>query len=264
MIGWKLFYCGQNWMCLLTVSVCQDGLPARQHGPPEGEAPVVVDGVICLSQQYEVRHGGVHSHAGQAREDDPLVEEVLTAPVQVVTGHQEQAVRVLRQEVLYAVKEELAADLLALVPVLDPVDVVRPPDVETETWSVTSLCMAVTDSPHKGCLPARLGLEPPQILLDSLHHVGPQQGEEHLPHLADVLHHQLRVEPLEHHVGLVGRVGQELPRGDLGPLIACRTQAVRAVGTDTGLQWKVLTELTSLLHLTSLQSMEGAGNDDKN
>ena len=137
MIGWKLFYCGQNWMCLLTVSVCQDGLPARQHGPPEGEAAVVVDGVICLSQQYEVRHGGVHSHAGQAREDDPLVEEVLTAPVQVVTGHQEQAVRVLRQEVLYAVKEELAADLLALVPVLDPVDVVRPPDVETETWSVS-------------------------------------------------------------------------------------------------------------------------------
>ena len=121
---------------------------------------------------------------------------------------------------------------------------------------MTSLCMAVTDSPHKGCLPARLGLEPPQILLDSLHHVGPQQGEEHLPHLADVLHHQLRVAArdaiFEHHVGLVGRVGQELPGGDLGPLVTCRTQAVRAVGTDTGLQWKVLTELTSLLPLTSL------------
>ena len=137
MIGWKLLYGRQYWMCPLTVALRQDGLAPGQHRPPEGEAPVVVDGVICLSQQYEVRHGGVHSHAGQAREDDPLVEEVLTAPVQVVTGHQEQAVRVLRQEVLYAVKEELAADFLALVPVLDPVDVVRPPDVETETWSVS-------------------------------------------------------------------------------------------------------------------------------
>lgn len=44
------------------------------------------------------------------------------------------------------------------------------------------------------------------------------------------------MEPLEHHVRLVGRVGQEVPGGDLGPLPADGADTVSAESADTGLQ----------------------------
>ena len=132
MIGWKLLYGRQYRMCPLTVALRQDGLAPGQHRPPEGEAPVVVDGVVGLGHQDEVPHHGLHGAAGQLGEDQPGVFEVLPAPVQVVTGHQEQAAGVLRQEVLDGLEEEVLADLLALVAVLDPVDVVGPSHVDTE------------------------------------------------------------------------------------------------------------------------------------
>ena len=72
-------------------------------------------------------------------------------------------------------------------------------------------------------------------MLDSLHHVRSEQRSEHSSHLLDVLQDQVGVEPLEHHVRLVGGVGQEGPGGDLGPLGADWTDTVSAVGADTGL-----------------------------
>ena len=93
-------------------------------------------------------------------------------------------------------------------------------------------------SPHECCLLAPLGLETSQVLLDTGDHVGSEEGEQHLPHLLDVLQDQVGVEPLEHDVGLVGGVGQELPGGDLGPLVTDWTYAVSAEGTDTGLEYK--------------------------
>ena len=73
-------------------------------------------------------------------------------------------------------------------------------------------------------------------MLDSLHHVRSEQRSEDSSHLLDVLQDQVGVEPLEHHVGLVARVGQEGPGGDLGPLRTDGADTVSAVSADTGLQ----------------------------
>ena len=68
-----------------------------QHGAPEGEAAVVVDGVVGLGEEGEVQHGG-----REGWEEDPLVGEMLLASGNVVTGHQEHRPRVLSEELLDA------------------------------------------------------------------------------------------------------------------------------------------------------------------
>ena len=86
-----------------------------------------------------------------------------------------------------------------------------------------------------------------EILLNSLYHIWSKQRPQHLSHLLYVLQDQVGVEPLEHHVRLVARVGQEVPGGDLGPLGADWTDTVGTVSADTGLIQQ--TAITSLLLL---------------
>lgn len=81
--------------------------PTRQDGAPEGEAAVVVDGVVGLGEEGEVHHGGGEGGGGEVREEDPLVYEMVLAPVNVVTSHQEHGPRVLSQELLDAKYEKL-------------------------------------------------------------------------------------------------------------------------------------------------------------
>ena len=132
MIGWKLLYGGQDRMYPLTVAICNDGLAAGEYCAPKCKTSIVVDGVIWLSQEDEVRHGGVFWRWAEVGEDDPGMDDVLPTPVQVVTGDQKHGPRVHPQELLDGVKEELSADLLTLVALLYKLYVVRPPDVNTE------------------------------------------------------------------------------------------------------------------------------------
>lgn len=119
------------------VAVCHHGPPPGQGGAPEGEAPVVVDGVVGLGHQQEVRDGGVGG-AQQPGEDDPLMADVLLTPGQVITGHQEHRVWVETQELPDAVKEESAANLVTLVSLLHKADVVCPPDMNIDKSDASS------------------------------------------------------------------------------------------------------------------------------
>ena len=116
----------------LTVTICNNGLAAGEDGAPKCETSIVVDGVICLSEEDEVTDGGVFWLWAEVREDDPGVEEVLPTPVHVVTGDQEHRARVSPLELFDGLQEELSANLLALVALLYKLYVVRPSDVDTE------------------------------------------------------------------------------------------------------------------------------------
>ena len=86
----------------LAVTSGQPRPAPRQDGAPEGEAAVVVDGVVGLGEEGEVQQGG-----GEVREEDPLVCEMFLAPGNVVTSHQEHRPRLLSQELLDAKYEKL-------------------------------------------------------------------------------------------------------------------------------------------------------------
>lgn len=119
------------------VAVCHHGPPPGQGRAPEGEAPVVVDGVVGLGHQQEVRDGGVGG-AQQTGKDDPLVSDVLLTPGQVITGHQEHRVWVEAQELPDAVEEEAAANLATLVSLLHKADIVCSPDMNIDKSDTSS------------------------------------------------------------------------------------------------------------------------------
>ena len=119
-------------MYSLTITICHDGSATGENGAPKCKTSIVVDGVICLSEEDEVTDGGVFRLCAEVGEDDPGMEEVLPTPVQVVTGDQEHRARVQPLELLDGLQEELSANLLALVALLYELYVVRPSDVDTE------------------------------------------------------------------------------------------------------------------------------------
>ena len=119
-------------MHLLTVSLCQDSLAASKDRSPESKTSIIVDGVICLSQEDEVSDGWIVRAGGEVGEDHSVMYDVFPAPFNVITGHKEDWARVLGQELLHAVKKEIRSDLLALEPRLQKVDVVCSADVDTE------------------------------------------------------------------------------------------------------------------------------------
>ncbi len=123
------------------VAVCHHRLPASEGSAPEGEAPVVVDGVVGLGHQQKVRDGGVGG-AQEPGEDDPLMPDVLPTPGQVITGHQEHRVGVQAQELPDAVEEEVATHLVTLVSVLNKADVVCSPDMDIDEGNTSSSFLA--------------------------------------------------------------------------------------------------------------------------
>ena len=141
MIGWKLLYGGQHWVYLLTVAICHDGPAPGEDGAPECKTSIVVDGVIGLSLEDEVSHGGVLWLSAEGGEDDPGMFDVLPTPVQVVAGHQEDRAGLPVEELLDGVQEELSAHLAPLVTLLYKLDVVRPSDVHTEIVQIFPMKM---------------------------------------------------------------------------------------------------------------------------
>ena len=215
---------GEDGMKPGAVAVCHHGPPAGQGSAPEGEAPVVVDGVIGLGHQQEVRDGRV-SGAQQPGEDDPRMPNVLPTPGQVIAGHEEHRVRVETQELPDAVEEEGTTHLVTLVPLLHKADVVCSPHMDIDEGNTSA-----------SFFPDNM-----EIVLDNINNVPAEEGLIELLGLGKVPEDEFWVEPLEHDVWGVAEwlwMLDVAPAGDLGPLAAHWAQALTAEVAHAVLQRK--------------------------